>query len=258
MLLAILQVRYSSTRLPGKALKHILGKPLLALQIERVQRSSQIDSLVVATSVDPADDAIQQLCDNLDISCFRGSLENVLDRFYQVAILYKPNHIVRLTGDCSLIDPEVVDQCIAFYLQGDFDYASNTIEPSFPDGLDVEIFKFSALEKAWQNAKYPSEKEHVTSFIYKNPSQFNIGNYKTKQDLSGLRWTVDEPEDFQLVTQIYEHLYPSNPEFTTQDVLQLLEERPQLIRINEKFARNEGLQKSLREDQEWLGGNAMQ
>ena len=258
MIIAMLQARFSSTRLPGKVLKTILGKSLLELQIERVQRSKNINRLIIASTTDISDDAIETLCDSLNISCFRGSHKNVLDRFFQAALRYQPNHIVRLTGDCPLTDPEIIDRCIEFYLEGDFDYVSNTIEHSFPDGLDVEIFKFSALANAWQNAKLPSEKEHVTPYIHQNTTQFKIGSYKQKQNLSSCRWTVDEYDDFNFVTQIYENLYPCNPQFKTKDILKLISEKPELTSINEMFVRNEGYTKSLKEDQEWLEKNDQQ
>jgi len=255
MIIAILQARFSSSRLRGKVLKTILGKSLLELQIERVRRSKNINRLIIASTTDISDDAIETLCNSLDIACFRGSHANVLDRFFQAALQYKPNHIVRLTGDCPLTDPEIIDKCIEFYLEGDYDYVSNTIEHTFPDGLDVEIFKFSALANAWKNAKLPSEKEHVTPYIHQNSTQFKIGSYKQKQNLSSFRWTVDEYEDFNFVTQIYENLYPCNPHFKTNDILKLINKKPELTSINEMFVRNEGYRKSLKEDQEWLEKN---
>ena len=250
MILAILQARYSSTRLPGKVLRPILGKTFLELQLERLKRSKKIDNLVVATSTGSSDHRIQQLCEHLKIECFRGSLNNVLDRYYQAAKKYKPSHIVRLTGDCPLTDPIVIDQCIEFYLKGNYDYVSNTVKPSFPDGLDVEIFKYSVLVKTWKSAILPSEKEHVTPFILKNPLQFKIGSFRQLKDYSDYRWTLDEPEDLELITQIFESLYPSKPNFTTEDIFQLLEKKPKLMNINNKFIRNQNFHKSLLEDEE--------
>jgi len=247
-ILAILQARVSSTRLPGKVLKPIIGRPMLELQIERILQSKLIDKLVVATSTDPTDDQIEQLCNKIGVPSYKGDLSDVLDRFYQTALIWNPEHIVRLTGDCPLIDPEVVDEVISFYLNGHYDYVSNTLEPTFPDGLDVEIFRFSVLEEAWKEAKLPSQREHVTLFIYQNPERYRLGNYKNPIDLSHHRWTVDEPEDFELVTEIYEGLYPSNPKFRMNDILNFLQKRPELIELNEKFKRNEGMEKSLKED----------
>ena len=248
-ILAIIQARVSSSRLPGKVLKPILGKPLLVYQIERVLQSRRIDQLVIATSTDPSDDDLENLCHQINIPCFRGSLNDVLDRFYQVAKSWQPQHVVRLTGDCPLIDPEILDAVIEYYFTGGgYDYASNAIQPTFPDGLDVEIFRFSILEKAWKESILPSQREHVTPFIHQQPERFRIGHYRNAEDLSHLRWTVDEPEDFELVTRIYEALYPVNPEFRMMDVLALLQQRPDLAAINQKYERNEGMKKSHNED----------
>lgn len=233
MILAILQARMSSTRLPGKVLKSILGRPMLARQIERILRSKNIDKLIVATSVEKSDDRIEALCKEIGISCYRGCLDDVLDRYYQASLQYKPDHVVRITGDCPLIDPELMDEVINFYFDGDYDYATNGLKPyTFPPGLDVEVFKSMHLKTAWKEAVAPAHREHVTIFIYSNPEMFKIGYYKSKIDLSSLRWTVDRADDYELVVRIYESLYPGNPEFTTQDILNLLKKRPELKAIN--------------------------
>jgi spore coat polysaccharide biosynthesis protein SpsF len=245
MIFAILQARTSSTRLPGKVLKPILGRPMLSLQIERIQRSKKIDKIIVATSNDRSDSDIENLCINIQIPCFRGSLDDVLDRFYQTAMQYKLEHVVRLTGDCPLIDPIIIDKVISFYLEGDFDYATNSMAPyTFPDGLDVEVFGFSVLEKAWHEAILPSHREHVTPFIRLHPEIFKVGYYKNETDLSHLRWTVDEPEDFEFVSQIYKELYPQYPIFITEDILELINRKPSLLGINSHVERNMGSKKS--------------
>jgi spore coat polysaccharide biosynthesis protein SpsF len=239
MIFAILQARTSSTRLPGKVLKPILGRPMLSLQIERIQRSNKIDKLIVATSNERSDNDIENLCINIQIPCFRGSLDDVLDRFYQTATQNKPGHVVRLTGDCPLIDPEIIDKVINFYFEGDFDYATNSMVPyTFPDGLDVEVFRFTVLEKAWHEAILPSHREHVVPFIRQHPEMFKVGYYKNEVDLSHLRWTVDEPEDFEFVSQIYKELYPQNPTFITEDILELINRKPSLLEINSHVERN--------------------
>jgi spore coat polysaccharide biosynthesis protein SpsF len=248
MILAILQARMTSTRLPGKVMRPLLGKPMLARQIERIARAKRIGHLVVATSDDPSDDPIAALCDELGVSCYRGALEDVLDRFYKAAKCHVARHVVRLTGDCPLIDPNLIDSVIDYYLAGNYDYVSNTVEPTFPDGLDVEIFRFPCLERAWREARLPSQREHVTLFIYSHPEQFRIGSYKSKEDLSALRWTVDEPIDLDLAEKIYEALYPANPAFTTDDVLALLKQQPDLKTLNASHRRNEGLQRSMAGD----------
>ena len=248
MILGVLQARVSSTRLPGKVLMPILGEPMLLRQIERVRRATRIGRLLVATSSDPSDDAIEKLCRDNEVSLFRGSLDDVLDRFYRAAIPIAPDHVVRLTGDCPLADPELIDQVISFYLDGGFDYASNVVVPTFPDGLDVEVFRFSCLEQAWKEADLPSQREHVTPFIHRQPGRFRIGSFRGEKDLSGLRWTVDGPEDFELVTEIYASLYPGNRAFTTKDIFDLLGMRPELATLNACYGRNEGMNKSLAED----------
>ena len=253
MILGILQARVSSTRLPGKVLMPILGESMLLRQVERVRRATRVGRLMVATSIDPSDDPIEKLCRGNGVSVFRGSLDDVLDRFYRAAMPLAPDHVVRLTGDCPLADPELIDRVISFCLEGGFDYASNVVDPTFPDGLDVEVFRFSCLEQAWKEAGLPSQREHVTLFIHQQPGRFRIGSFRGEVDLSGLRWTVDGPEDFELVTEIYAALYPGNKEFTTRDVLDLLGRRPELATLNAHCGRNEGLRKSREEDLLHLG-----
>jgi len=255
MILAVLQARVSSTRLPGKVLMPILNRPMLWYQLERIARSTRIDKIIVATSTESSDDPIEQLCTGYNIECYRGSLDDVLDRFYRSVAPYRPDHIVRLTGDCPLADPELIDKIVTFHLSNSFDYTSNTLAPTFPDGLDVEVFKYSCLTSAWQNANLSSEREHVTSFIYKQPSRYRLGNYANSRDLSNLRWTVDEPSDFKLIMTIYNQLYPNNPNFSTEDVLSLIDTYPELVNLNIHLARNEGYAKSLARDELLEEGN---
>lgn len=240
MILAILQARLSSSRLPGKVLMPILGKPMLQHEIERVQRAKKVDRLVVATSISPEDQAIEAACARMDVRCFRGSLNDVLDRFYQASRPYAPEHVIRITGDCPLIDPGIMDRTIDYYLKGDFDYVSNALEPTFPDGLDTEIFRYHCLETAWKDARLPSEREHVTPFLYQNKKRFKIGSYKNNTNLSALRWTVDESIDFNLVTAIYQALYAKNPAFATEDILSWLESHSTYKTLNSAIQRNEG------------------
>ena len=250
MILAILQARYSSSRFPMKVLKPILDKPMLLHQIERVQHSKMLDKIVVATSVDCSDDIIEKMCLDNNIEVFRGSLDNVLDRFYQCAKLYNSSYIVRLTGDCPLIDWQIIDEMIKYFLKGNFDYIKTSLK--FPDGLDAEVVKMTALVEAKRNATLPSEMEHVTQYLINKPEYFNNGIYESHKDLSSFRWTVDEPEDFILVEKIYKALYKQNPFFLTNDILNLLRERPDLNNINDEFIRNQGLRKSLKEDMKFL------
>lgn len=248
MILAVLQARVSSTRLPGKVLKPILGVPMLLRQIERVKNATLIDELIVATSEEASDDLVADLCHQNQVGCFRGSLNDVLDRFYQAAQSVHPEHVVRLTGDCPLSDPEVIDLVIATHLAQGNDYTSNALEPTYPDGLDVEIMRRSALETAWQEAVLKSQREHVTPFIYQHPERFQIGVVTNDCDLSQLRWTVDQAEDFEVIKLIYQELYDEGKVFGLKDILALLERRPEIERLNNSFQRNEGYTKSLRED----------
>ena len=248
MILAILQVRFSSSRLPGKILKPIMGKPMLAYQLERLARCKKIDHLIVATSDHPEDQAIADLCNELNVSCFHGPLEDVLARFYLAAEKYQPTHIVRLTGDCPLADPELIDELITLHVEGGYDYCSNCHIPSYPDGLDAEILTYQSLKTIYQHAQTPAEHEHVTYYIHQHKADFNIGLLSRTPSLAQLRWTVDEPADFELVKHIYERLYPLNPNFRTNDILSLIEREPELATLNTQHQRNEGLARSLEKE----------
>lgn len=205
---------------------------MLERQIERLRRAKRIDRLVLATSDRAEDDCVAQLAERVGVASHRGSLENVLDRFYTAATPYRPQWIVRVTGDCPLADWKVIDRCIDFALAGDFDYASNTLRPTWPDGLDVEVCTYAALETAWREAESAFETEHVMPFIARRPGRFRLGSFENSMDFSALRWTVDEPADLAFVRCIYGLLYPTNPAFTTDDVLALLEDKPDLARVN--------------------------
>jgi spore coat polysaccharide biosynthesis protein SpsF len=252
MILAILQARMSSSRLPGKVMKPVLGRPMIERQIERLLRCKRIDQLIVATSELQEDDVLEALCDSIRVSIFRGDLDNVLDRFYRAAVPYNPKHVVRLTADCPLTDPSLIDELIEFYLVRQCDYASNCQEPTLPDGLDAEIFSFAVLEEAWREAVLPSHQEHVRAFIREHPERYRIENYRYNRDLSNLRWTVDEFEDLEFVRRVYEKLYPLNPEFRTEDVIVLLDREPELLEINKRFKRNDGIKKSIEKDKLYL------
>jgi len=246
-ILGVLQARMSSSRLPGKVLKPLLSRPMLARQIERVERSKLIDRLLVATSVATEDAAIEHLCAQMGVDCYRGSLGDVLDRFYRAALPFKPAYVVRLTGDCPLADPELIDAVIRYCVDGDYDYVSNALQPTFPDGLDTVVLRFSCLAEAWREARLPSQREHVTPFIYNNPRRFRIGSYTNEVDYSHLRWTVDEAEDFSLVEKIYAALYPGNPQFSSAEILAFIAHNPGIL-TNAAIERNEGYAKSLRND----------
>ncbi len=237
----------SSHRLKGKVLRPILGVPMLARQVERVRRARCLDDLLVATSCGSEDNVIAELCAGLGIGCHRGSLDDVLDRFYAAAKAAEADHVVRLTGDCPLIDPEIIDAVIALHLEGGFDYTSNAHPPTYPDGLDVEVMRFACLEQAWRQADLPSEREHVTPYLY-DRGLFRLGNLSHTSDLSELRWTVDEVEDLIFVEAIYGALQARTPEFGLAEVLAILHRRPELNDINRNFQRDEGYRRSVAAD----------
>jgi spore coat polysaccharide biosynthesis protein SpsF len=247
--LAILQARVTSTRLPNKVLAPILGQPMLARQIERLRRATTLDKLVVATSDDASDDPLAAMCATIGVPCYRGSLNDVLARFQGASVAHGPaDHIVRLTGDCPLADPAMVDAVVRHHQATGADYTSNAIQPSWPDGLDVEVMRASALQRAFNEACLLSEREHVTPYIHKHPEWFRIQHVKSDIDLSSFRWTVDESADLTFVSEVYAALYPQNPAFDTAAILALLEQRPELAKLNDQFLRNEGYAKSLAAD----------
>lgn len=233
----IVQARMSSTRLPGKVLKTVLGKPLLEFQWERLKKVSRTDQVVIATSTNRADDAIADFCRTRGIDCYRGSEADVLSRYYEAATKYGAETVVRVTADCPLIDPEVIDEAIAqFENYGDdrCNYLSNTLERSYPRGLDCEVFSYDALEAAHVVAKQLPEREHVTPYIYRNPHIFRLQSLEYDTDESAHRWTVDTEQDFDLVKMMLEALYPVTPDFRLDDCLDLLERHPAWSEMNSK------------------------
>lgn len=230
----IIQARTKSTRLPGKVLKNIVGKSMLAHVIERVENIRLVDEIVIATTVKEEDRVILRLANDCGVKSFSGSEEDVLDRYYQAAKRYQADVIVRITSDCPLIDPEVVDKAIAFYLKykGTVDYVSNSLRRSYPRGLDTEVFSFEVLERTWQKAKEPHQREHVTPYIYKHPETFRLANVENSEDRSYMRWTVDEEKDLEFVKEVYKRLYKEGEIFLMKDVSTLLRKEPQLMEIN--------------------------
>ena len=241
----------TSTRLPGKIMKEVLGRPLLSYLLERVQCCEGIEDIIIATTLNPEDDSIVTFGNKKGVKVFRGSENNVLERFHEAATRFDAKHIMRLTADCPLIDPEFLDMLMEFYFSENFDYVSNSIDPTLPDGLDAEIFTFEVLSYAHKQAFLLSELEHVTQYILNHPEIFKIGSWTYQEDLSMLRWTVDEPEDFEFVRQVIEILYHKNRNFRMKDILQLLKQEPDLAQINAHITRNEGLLKSLAEDKKF-------
>ena len=228
----IIQARMGSTRLPGKSLKSIKGKPMLDLLTKRLQLVDNADEIVVATTTNPKDDPIADYCKSNEIKLFRGSEEDVLDRFYQTATKHQADVIVRITGDCPLMDPNLVRAMIhQFQENGNCDYLSNTQTRTFPRGLDVEVFNFKTLSVSHAEAIKPHEKEHVTPFIYHHPERFKIEQYINSVNLSDHRWTVDTPEDFELVEKIIGEML-QKPNFSMADVLTVLKKHPDWVKIN--------------------------
>lgn len=227
MILAILQARMSSSRLPGKVLKKVNDKPILYYQIERIKKSSKIDKLVVATSVNVEDNDIELLCKENDIECFRGDLKNVLDRYYKCAKLFKADIVVRLTGDCPVTDFNVIDEVISLHQNSNSDYTSNTLERTFPDGLDVEVFNFNVLESIYHKAKDPEDLEHVTKYIHGHKNEYKLANYKNDIDYSYIRWTLDTLEDFYFFKHFYES--KKNLNFGWKELLSITTENKKFL-----------------------------
>ena len=244
-IIAIIQARTASTRLPGKVLMKIKGKTVLEHVINRVEAAKNLDDLIVATTVKKEDLEIVKICANLGISVFCGSEDDVLDRYYQTAKLFKAKHIVRITSDCPLHDPHVIDLIIKKYLEGGYDFVTNTIEYTFPDGLDIEVFSFAALKDAWEDAKLPSEREHVTPYIRKS-GKFKKRNIYSKKKYPLYRLVLDYKEDYQFIKEIYEGI--NKEVFYLDDIIDFLGTNQQLLKINQHFKMNEGYLKSLKKD----------
>lgn len=247
--LAMIQARCGSTRLPNKVLLDLCGKPVLLRMVERVRKSISVDEVMVVTSIEKSNLPILKLCAEAGIRVGIGSEQDVLDRYYQTAKLLNPDYVVRITADCPCFDAGLLDEAInGMHLETDY---CGMISETFADGLDLEIIKFTALEQAWREAVHSYEREHVTQYIIKHPELFKqqdfvspVGNFGNQ------RWTLDEPEDFQVITQIYEYFLEveENENFNYKDILCYLNRNPEVRVLNEKYQRNEGLQRSIKED----------
>lgn len=231
---AIVQARMGSTRLPGKVLRDVQGHPMLWYVVQRARGAETVDEVVVATTTEPADEVIVDFCREHRIGCFRGSEDDVLDRYYQAARQHGAKIVVRITSDCPLIDPEIVDKTVQAFLDRPPDYASNTMVRTYPRGLDTEVMSFRALELAWRQARQPYQRSHVTPYIYENPGQFRILSVTGEVDHSACRWTVDTPEDLEFVRAVYARM--DGEEFLWSDVLRLIEREPELAEINRSVA----------------------
>ena len=230
----------------------IEGKSLLGHLVKRIKASRYVNDIVIATTTNERDNAIVEFAKAENLKFYCGSEDDVLDRFYQASVLYGLETIVRVTPDCPMLDPDVMDIVISKFSEGNYDYVSNVITPTFPDGLDTEVFSFQSLEKIWHEARLPSEREHVTAYILKHPELFRQFNVKREgEDLSWMRWTVDTQRDLEFVNKIFEYLYTPNEIFHMEDVLDLLKENPQLLKINSGILRNEGYKISLLKDKKY-------
>jgi spore coat polysaccharide biosynthesis protein SpsF len=230
-----------STRLPGKVLLPLAGKPLLVRMFERVAAAKHSGTIVIAVTEEKLDDKLVDLCNANRIRCFRGHSNDLLDRHYKAAAKYNANVVVKIPSDCPLIDPVVIDKVIMYYInnQDKFDFVSNLHPATFPDGNDVEVMRFDALKTAWENAEKPLEREHTTPFIWENPDKFRIGNvlWEAGMDYSMThRFTIDYKEDYDFIKSVYNELYSEKKMFSLIDILTLLKEKPEIKKMNEKYA----------------------
>jgi spore coat polysaccharide biosynthesis protein SpsF (cytidylyltransferase family) len=245
---AIIQARLGSTRLPRKVLADIVGRPLLFHVIERARQIQGVDDMVLATTHLEDDLELVNWARDWDVPCYAGSPEDVLDRYYQAAKFYNADIVMRITADCPFLDPEVSGRVLQRFLQGGVDYVSNTIFPTFPDGLDTEVFSFVALEKSWREAKLISEREHVTPYIWKHPQFFRLYNVQNDTDLSRYRWTVDEAADLEFARAVFQKI--GSDRLHMYDVLNVLQLHPSLLEVNRGFTRNSGYEICVQADSE--------
>lgn len=232
-IVAVVQARVGSTRLPNKVLRDLAGKPMLVRVVQRIRRAGKVDQVVVATTLEPADDAIAACCAAHDYPCFRGSRDDLLDRYYQAARCYRADAVVRITSDCPLIDPGLIDRVVQEFLdrQPAVHYACNSMPiKTYPRGLDTEVVRVEALEQAWQEDRNPAWREHATPYIYRHPEQFNLHPVTSSIDYSAMRWTVDTLEDWRLIERIYEHF--GHDRFSWEEVVSLLGEHPDWLALN--------------------------
>jgi len=240
-IVTVIQVRRGSSRLPDKVFRPLSGKSLFVRQVERVLAAKLSGTVVVATTMNPADDLVWEVCQQEGLECFRGHDEDLLDRHYQAALKYGADTVIKIPGDCPLIDPAVIDTVIGFYLENadKYDYVSNLHPATYPDGNDVEIMSLQAIEDAWKNAGRPFEREHTTPYIWERPEQFRIGNVVMEGGVDYSmthRLTIDYEEDYQFIKAVWEELHPVNPMFGTAEILSLIERRPDIYMINRSLA----------------------
>jgi glutamate-1-semialdehyde 2,1-aminomutase len=240
---AVVQARMGSTRLPNKVMRLINGRPMIEILLSRLAQSKRVNKIVLVTSIDPRNQALVAHVTSLGFVCEQGSENNVLERYVQAGEKHDADVVVRITGDCPLVDPQLVDDCIARFIEADVDYLSNTLPPSYPDGLDVEVVRFSALKRTIEETDKLFDREHVTPYV-RESGLFTTANSTNDCDLSGLRWTVDDPNDFEVITNIFKHFAP-DLNFSWRQVLQLSETQPQLFFANQTTERNKGATMSI-------------
>lgn len=249
-IVAVTQARYGSTRLPAKVLKKVGDQTLLDIHLKRILRSKNISKLIVATTVEPQSSIIEEIAHLHGLDCYKGSVDNVLERFYLAVSPEKPDYVVRVTSDCPLIDPDIIDSVINECVKNDYDYCSNTMFPTFPDGVDVEVFKYSALKRAYEEATLKSDKEHVTPYIWRNSTAkggnlFRSYNFSNNEDFSSYRITVDTREDFDVIKSLIEAL---GSDKDWKSYVKYLDAHPEIKDQNSNHTRNEGYAKSLLND----------
>lgn len=250
MIAAIIQARMGSSRLPGKIMLNVCGKSMLEHLIDRIKNSKKLDKIIVATSTNPEDDEIVNFCSLNNISFFRGSENDVLSRYFETAKFFSVNTIIRLTADTPILDSNTIDKIIQVYQENNFDFVSNSspLPRTYPDGYNVEILSFEILEKIHKNAVNPSDREHVTTFITMQPEKFNLYRVDYSKDLSKYRFNLDYEEDYQLIKCIFENFYEKNPNFLLEDVVNWLNEHPEILKINSHIKPYQNILKSFEND----------
>lgn len=243
---AILQARMGSSRLPGKVLLPLEGRPTVQRVYDRILHCKRVDRIIVATTNKQEDNVIEELFNSLNVQVFRGSSEDPLDRYYNAANYFGVGHIVRVMADCPLVDPNIVDQVIEHYFEGKYDFCH--LVGNFPTGLDTTVFSFNTIKMASKLATKQSEREHITPYITNNEKQFRIGRYEKFRDLFHHRWVMDHPEDYKLIQEIYKNLNSGHNIFTSEDIFKLLKTRPDLMKINSHIVRDQGYMQSLDAD----------
>ncbi|MDO8662363.1 MAG: glycosyltransferase family protein [Candidatus Omnitrophota bacterium] len=233
---AIIQARNGSTRLPGKVMRCVNERPMVIWVVDRVRAATLVDEVVVATTVDAQDDAMAEMLSDSGVRVLRGSTHDVLDRYYVAARQVSVENIVRITADCPLIDARVIDDVVGLFLKSGSDYTCNIMSRTYPDGQDVEVFSFGSLERAWQEAKTPREREHVTIYFREHPEFFKISNLKYEHEWGHMRWTLDYAEDFAMIEEVFRAFKGRELEVSMEEIAAFLQKNPQVCALNRKYA----------------------